>query len=140
MIDQIDTPVGQCRISVHSVQINGEHADRMEKVAKHIQTYIDQARFLTMQSSEMLRKAVVQVAARKAQAAYERNPGDTQQHRDERYLHAFFGKDFIDELAAMDSEFLHTGNKLLSLHSIFIEEDAFLKLGVRQLSRIKSHF
>ncbi|MCY2987479.1 MAG: hypothetical protein NTY19_06400 [Planctomycetota bacterium] len=118
MIDQIDTPVGQVRISVHSVQINGEKADRMEVVAKHIQTYIDQARFLTMQSSEMLRKAVVQVASQKAEEARGLFPGDTQEDRDQRYLYGFFGKDFIDELRAMDSEFLNSGNKLLSLHSM----------------------
>jgi hypothetical protein len=118
MIDQIDTPVGQVRVSVHSVQINGEKADRMEVVAKHIQTYIDHARFLTMQSSEMLRKAVVQVASRKAEEARGLFPGETQEDRDQRYLHAFFGKDFIEELRAMDSEFLSSGNKILSLHSM----------------------
>ncbi len=118
MIDQIDTPVGQVRVSVHSVQINGEKADRMEVVAKHIQTYIDHARFLTMQSSEMLRKAVVQVASRKAEEARGLFPGETQEDRDQRYLYAFFGKDFIEELRAMDSEFLSSGNKILSLHSM----------------------
>src|SRR5207248_2841915 len=32
--------------------------------------------------------------------------------------YAFFGKDFTDELAQLDSEFLKTGNKLLSLNSM----------------------
>ncbi len=117
-IDQLDTPVGQVRVSLHTIQINGERADRMEVVAKKVQTYIDHARFLTMQSSEMLRKAVVQVASQKAEEASALFPGATQMDRDERYIIAFFGKDFIDELKAMDSEFLHTGNKLLSLHSM----------------------
>ncbi|MBC8350735.1 MAG: hypothetical protein H8E66_02030 [Planctomycetes bacterium] len=118
MIDQIDSPVGQVRVAVHSVQINGERAERMEVVADEIQKYIDHSRFLTMQSAEMLRKAVVQVAARRAQEAGAMYPGHNQKARDQRYLYAFFGKDFTDELAAMDSEFLHTGNKLLSLHSM----------------------
>ncbi|MCH7729297.1 MAG: hypothetical protein IH991_22885, partial [Planctomycetes bacterium] len=118
MIDQIDQPVGQTRITIHTVQINGEKADRMEPVANMIQVYIDHARFLTMQSSEMLRRAVVQVAARKAEEARLLYPGNTQESRDHRYLYAFFGGDFIDELRAMDSEFLRTGNKILSLHSM----------------------
>lgn len=117
-IDQLDTPVGQVRVALHTIQINGERADRMEVVAKEVQTHIDHARFLTMQTSEMLRKAVVQVASRKAEEASAMFPGSSQMERDERYIVAFFGKDFIDELRAMDSEFLHTGNKLLSLHSM----------------------
>ncbi len=118
MIDQIDQPVGQVRVAVHTVQINGEKQARMEDVANIIQMYIDHSRFLTTQTSEMLRKAVVQVASRKADTARMLYPGDTQEDRDRRYLDSFFGKDFIDELVTMDSEFLRTGNKILSLHSM----------------------
>jgi hypothetical protein len=118
MIDQIDQPVGQVRVSVHTVQINGERQERMEDVANIIQRYIDHARFLTMQSSEMLRKAIVQVASRKAEEAMALYPGESQEDRDRRYMHAFFGQDFIRELEVMDSEFLQTGNKLLALHSM----------------------
>jgi hypothetical protein len=118
MIDQIDQPVGQVRVAVHSVQINGEKQNRMEDVANIIQMYLDHSRFLTMQSSEMLRKAVVQVASRKAEEAMALYPGESQRDRDRRYLDAFFGREFIDELEAMDSEFLRTGNKILSLHSM----------------------
>ena len=118
MIDQIDTPCGSVRINIHSTQINGDQADELEVVSNRLQTYIDQARFMTMQSSEALRKAVVSVAADKADEARGMYPGDSQEERDERYLYAFFGKDFIDELKALDSELLHTGNKLLSLHSM----------------------
>jgi hypothetical protein len=118
MIDQIDQPAGQVRVAVHTVQINGEKQDRMEDVANIIQMYLDHSRFLTMQSSEMLRKAVVQVASRKAEEAMALYPGESQLDRDRRYLDAFFGREFIDELEAMDSEFLRTGNKILSLHSM----------------------
>ncbi|HMP78075.1 MAG TPA: hypothetical protein PKD54_01360 [Pirellulaceae bacterium] len=118
MIDQIDQPIGQVRVQVHTVQINGEREDRMEEVAAAIQRQIDQARFLTLQSAELLRRAIVQTASRRADAMQPVFPGDSQAERDRRYLYAFFGQDFIDELAAMDSEFLHTGNKLLSLHSM----------------------
>ncbi len=118
MIDQIDSPQGQVRVAVHSTQINGEEADKLEVVANRIQTYIDQARFLTVQSGEMLRKAVVHVAAARAEEARGMYPGATQAERDQLYLHSFFGRDFVDELRAMDSELLQTGNKLLSLHSM----------------------
>lgn len=117
MINQIDSPVGQVRVGVHTVQINGEHGDRMEKVAEKIQRYIDHSRFLTMQSAEMLRKAIVQVAAQKA-IEVGPTPGLSQMERDRRYLYAFFGEDFVRELEVMDSEFLKTGNKLLSIHSM----------------------
>ncbi|OYP28396.1 hypothetical protein [Rhodopirellula sp. MGV] len=118
MINQIDTPVGQVRVNVHSTQINGDDAKRLETVASRIQTYIDQARFMTVQTGEMIRKSVMLAAAERAEQACTMYPGATQQERDERYLYSFFGHEFIDELKAMDSEFLHTGNKLLSLHSM----------------------
>ena len=117
MINQIDAPVGQVNVGVHTVQINGERGDRMEKVANRIQRYIDHSRFLTMQSAEMLRRAVVEIAAQKAMQAGTL-PGQTQDERDRKYLYSFFGEDFTNELATMDSEFLKTGNKLLSLHSM----------------------
>lgn len=118
MIDQIDAPQGQVAVKVHTAQINGDEADHLEIVANRIQTYIDQARFLTTQSAEMLRKSVTIVAARRAEAARAIYPADTQADRDMRYLDAFFGADFINELHTADSELLRTGNKLLSLHSM----------------------
>lgn len=141
MINQIDAPVGQVRVGIHTVQINGEHGDRMEKVAGRIQDYIDHSRFLTAQSAQLLRNAVVTVASRKAFEAQAVNeaalaeqlalcPDDparqellrrqfrSQTARDKKYVRAFFGDDFIDELEDIDSEFLHSGNKLLSLHSM----------------------
>lgn len=118
MINQIDTPVGQVRVNVHSTQINGDEAEKLEVVAGRIQTYVDQARFMTVQTGEMLRKAVMLVAAQRADAARALHLGQSQEERDQRYLYSFFGNDFIDELRAIDSEFLRTGNKLLSLHSM----------------------
>jgi hypothetical protein len=141
MINQIDAPIGQVRIGIHTVQINGEHGDRMEKVAGRIQDYIDHSRFLTSQSAQMLRNAVVTVASRKAaevEAQIDEQlaeqlalcPDDrarqellkrtmrSQVFRDKKYVRAFFGDDFIDELDEIDSEFLHSGNKLLALHSM----------------------
>ncbi len=141
MINQIDAPVGQVRVGIHTVQINGEHADRMEKVAGRIQDYIDHSRFLTVQSAQLLRNAVVTVASRLAQEAQDQSQAElsqqlalcpdeksrqelllrtsrSQKFRDEKYVRAFFGEDFINELEEIDSEFLQSGNKLLSLHSM----------------------
>lgn len=122
-IHHIDAPLGQVRLGIHTVQINGERGERMEKVATRIQTYLDQSRFLTSQSAQMLRKAVAKVASERAYSAPNQNlPPNAdptgQLSRDYRYLVAFFGADFLRELQVMDSEFLRTGNKLLSLHSM----------------------
>ncbi len=117
MINQIDAPVGQVRVGVHTVQINGEKGDRMEVVASKIQRFVDHSRFLTLQSAEMLRKAIVQVATQRA-IECGNVPGLSQADRDRSYLYSFFGEDFVRELETMDSEFLATGNKLLSIHSM----------------------
>jgi len=128
MINQMDMPAGQVRIGIHTVQINGERGKRMEKVAARIQDFIDHARFLTVQSAQMLRNAVVKVASQKAEEAAGLLPENqtmtsedyqaTQAARDAKYQVAFFGRDFINELKEIDAEFLHTGNKVLSLHSM----------------------
>ncbi|MFO1046252.1 MAG: hypothetical protein U0941_31120 [Planctomycetaceae bacterium] len=117
LINLIDSPVGQVRVAIHTVQVNGERGERMEPVVERIGRYIDQNRFLTSQSGQMLRNAVTTVAARKAEAAFVECEGNLNSHQ-EKYLNAFFGSQFIDELQEMDSEFLKADNKLLSLHSM----------------------
>ncbi|MEZ6124611.1 MAG: hypothetical protein R3C49_15740 [Planctomycetaceae bacterium] len=144
MINQIDAPVGQVRVGVHTVQVNGEEGDRMEETVGRIQRYTDHSRFLTSQSAQMLRNAVAVVASRKAQQCGlicdpcngtpvcdpetgeliiegGRDPGLVMPGDMDpagRYQDAFFGREFMNELRAMDSEFTHQGNKLLSLHSM----------------------
>ncbi|MCC7423433.1 MAG: hypothetical protein IT428_24415 [Planctomycetaceae bacterium] len=118
MINEIDAPVGQVRIGIHTVQVNGERGDRMEPVVMRIQRYIDHSKFLTVQSAQMLRNAVVTIASQRAEAIAGECVGVSQSERDRKYLESFFGREFIAELVELDSEFLHTGNKLLSLHSM----------------------
>lgn len=118
LINQIDAPVGQVRVAIHTVQVNGERGERMEPVVERIQRSVDHSRFLTSQSAQMLRHAVTQVAARRAEMVFAMCEGLSQHERDQKYLHAFFGRDFVNELHDMDSEFLRTDNKLLSLHSM----------------------
>lgn len=119
MINQIDAPTGQVRVGVHTVQVNGERQERMDKVVANIQRYLDHSRFLTVQSAQMLRKAVTLVASRKAdEVAMTTAPGCSKAEQEQKYLYSFFGRDFVEELRQLDSEFLRTGNKLLSLHSM----------------------
>lgn len=116
MINQIDSPVGQIKIGVFTVQINGEEGEKMEKVLGNAESNIDLSRFLVNRSLDLLRRAI-QTEAAEIAAQCDLH-GHYQVDRDRRYLYAFFGRDFIDELFAMDSEFLKTENKLLSLHAM----------------------
>lgn len=118
MIDQIDSPLGQVRVDVITVQLNGEDGHRLEEPVARVNGYIDLGRFLTSQSLALLRRAIQTEAARVAAEANSQYQGNYQVDRDRRYVYSFFGRDFIDELYEMDSEFLHTENKLLTLHSM----------------------
>ncbi len=116
MIHRIDTPLGQVRVDVITVQLNGERGDRLEKPIGLVDANLGLGRFLTAQSLMLLRKAIQWKADEIAANHY--NESHYQTDRDRRYLYEFFGRDFIDELYEMDSEFLRTENKVLSLHSM----------------------
>ena len=66
MIHQLDSPVGQVKLGIHTVQVNGEHGDRMDFVYERINQEIAHSRFLTNTSGQMFRKAVHEVAAQVA--------------------------------------------------------------------------
>lgn len=117
MIHQIDTPVGQVKVDLQTIQINGEKGEELEQTVQLVEGYINAGRFLTNQSLVFLSRSVAEVAAEVAQEngqPWERD----QMGRDMRYLYGFFGQDFVDTLYRMDSEFLHTENQILSLHSM----------------------
>lgn len=118
MINQIDTPVGQVKVGIFTVQVNGEHGDRMENVATEIEGHIDLSRFLTNYSLGLIRQSVQEVASETVATIDQQFPSHRQVDRDRRYVYSFFGRDFVDELYEMDSEFLRTENKLLSLHAM----------------------
>ena len=137
MIHQLDSPVGQVKIGIHTIQVNGEHGDRMDVVYERINREVAHSRFLVNASGQLLRRAVQEVADEVAieadagilppncppelQVGVVRLNGSiqtSQEQRDRRYLYAFYGSDFIGELEEMDSELLNTDNKLLSLHSM----------------------
>jgi len=137
MIHQLDSPVGQVKIGIHTIQVNGEHGDRMDVVYERINREVAHSRFLVNASGQLLRRAVQEVAD---EVAIEADAGilppncppelqigvvrlngsiqTSQELRNRRYLYSFYGSDFIGELEEMDSELLNTDNKLLSLHSM----------------------
>ncbi|MFO0939722.1 MAG: hypothetical protein U0930_03035 [Pirellulales bacterium] len=117
MIHQIDMPVGQVKVDIETVQINGEKGPELEKSVQLVEGYINVGRFLTNQSLVFLCRSVTEIAAEVAQEHGEPWQRD-QSGRDMRYLYGFFGQDFIDTLHRMDSEFLHSENQILSLHSM----------------------
>lgn len=129
MIHQIDSPVGQVKVGIHTIQINGEHGDRMDKVYEDINKEISHSRFLVNSSSRLFQKAVVRVATAVGNAVDDGHipkgfpesllrTGTTSEAHQWRYIYTFFGGDFINELRRMNSELLQHENKLLSLHSM----------------------
>ena len=137
MIHQLDSPVGQVKVGIHTVQVNGEHGDHMDVVYERINKEVAHSRFLVNASGQLMRRAVQEVASEVALEAdhgvglVPPVPGTDPQYlpasdpvshdkqkRDQRYLYAFFGADFIGELEELDSELLNTENKLLSLNSM----------------------
>lgn len=118
MVSQIDAPVGQVKAGIFTVQVNGEHGDKMEEVAAEIEGHIDLSRTLTNRSLQLIRRSIQEEAACIVDQVNSQYQGHRQVDRDRRYVYEFFGRDFIDELLAMDSEFLRSENKLLSLHSM----------------------
>lgn len=130
MIHQIDVPVGQVKVGIHKVQVNGEHGDRMELVYEEIDKHIALSKSLSHETTQLFRKAVSVVASEVAHSV-ERGEYQlpleceniAQMHdpafiRQLKYTRAFFGDDFIGELQRMDSELLQNGNMLLGLSSM----------------------
>lgn len=125
MIHDIDSPVGQVKVGIHTVQVNGEHGDRMELVYERIDKHIAHSRFMANQSGQLFRRAVAEVATavstsvRRGQMIPRDIPVSPELDQGQiKYLVAFFGRDFINELSKMDSELLSSDNRLLSLHSM----------------------
>ena len=118
MINQIDSPLGQVKVGLFTIQINGEDGARMDEVAARLEGYIDLSRCLTNQSLQLLRRAVQETAGQVINESGHQHSQHRQIDRDRKYVYSFFGRDFVDELYEMDSEFLRTENKLLSIHAM----------------------
>lgn len=140
MINQIDHPVGQVKIGVMTVQVNGENGARMENTLKRVEGNISRGRFLTATAGQFLLRSVQEVAHEAAQAHPGARPDQrfaketedalnggkwsvtetaARRQRWQRYVHAFFGADFLEELYDVDPtlSLLDPLNKLLSMNS-----------------------
>lgn len=131
MIDEIDHPVGQVKIGVMTVQVNGENGNRMENTMRRIEGNISLARHMATISNNYFQRALVETANAVAvrSAGLPTRPrhiagppsGDLEQPaRWQKYIEAFFGDDFLAELAEIDphSSVLNPRHKLLSLNSM----------------------
>ncbi|MHC4877744.1 MAG: hypothetical protein ACYTGL_14710, partial [Planctomycetota bacterium] len=136
MIHQIDHPVGQVKIGIMTVQLNGEQGARMENTLRRMEGHLSRGRFLTYVSEQLFKRAVAETAARIAGEAkamfpsdprlgiaedtYQFNQNDaTRLQRWHAYVSAFFGHDFLEGLKDVDrnTPVLNPLNKLLSLNS-----------------------
>lgn len=141
MIDQIDHPVGQVKIGIMTVQINGESGARMDNTLRRMEGHLSRGRFLAYVSEQLFKRSVSEVSARVAArhlhpegqsygpptvssarlARYVENdhryPDASSRWR--AYLTEFYGEDFLKELSDVyeDSAVLDPFNKLISLSS-----------------------
>ena len=131
MINQIDHPVGQVKIGVMTLQLNGENGNRMEDTLRRVDGHVSRGRFLTYVSEQLFLRAVQEVATRAA-AGLSRNPREEpasfarsamihleRHQRWLRYIQEFFGGDFLKALLDVnpDSPVLDPLNKLVSISS-----------------------
>lgn len=61
IIHQIDKPVGQVKVRLHTVQVNGDKGDAMEAVHDAIDAHINHARALSMHAALLFPRAVSKV-------------------------------------------------------------------------------
>ena len=66
MIHQLDHPVGQVKLGIMTVQLNGENGARMENTLRRMEGHLSRGRFLTYVSQELFKRAVAEVSARVA--------------------------------------------------------------------------
>lgn len=66
MLDEIDHPVGQVKIGVMTIQLNGESGFRMDNTVQRIEGNLSLGRFLTYVTGQFFAKAVSETARRLA--------------------------------------------------------------------------
>lgn len=142
MLNQIDHPVGQVKIGVMTIQLNGESGARMDNTVRRMEGHLSRGRFLTNISENLFRRAVAEVSANVASQSFSRQSLDgknlptdgpisrwalqSDRAKDQNtrirwhaYLSAFFGADFLEEIADVYnySVTFDPFNKLVSLSS-----------------------
>jgi len=144
MLNQIDHPVGQVKIGIMTIQLNGESGARMDNTVRRMEGHLSRGRFLTNVSENIFRRAVAEVSANVATQTFRTHyangkasltdgpisgwalDGENERHKDEKtrvrwhaYLSSFFGADFLEEIADVYdySVTFDPFNKLVSLSS-----------------------
>ena len=147
MLDEIDHPVGQVKIGVMTVQLNGESNFRMDNTVRQVEGNLSLGRFLTYVTGQIFARSVSEtardIAARTKTAmnvpadpaapfsdTLVRNLShlgaqsddltrDSANRRRQAYLQAFFGDDFLWALYETDpnTPLLDPLNKIVSLNS-----------------------
>ena len=147
MLDEIDHPVGQVKIGVMTVQLNGESNFRMDNTVRQVEGNLGLGRFLTYVTGQLFARSVSETArdiafqtkgAVNVPSAFAapfsdvlgRNlkhlnghssdlSGDAANRRRMAYLQAFFGDDFLWALYETDpnTPLLDPLNKIVSLNS-----------------------
>jgi hypothetical protein len=135
MINQLDHPIGQVKIGIMTVQLNGEQGHRMENTLRRMEGHLSRGRFLTYVSEQLLKRAIAETATVVAERAmmsmtvdrtgiadraFNSHQGDYDKlQRWHAYVSAFFGRDFLEGLKDVDPDtpVLDPLNKLLSLSS-----------------------
>ncbi len=147
MLEEIDHPVGQVKIGVMTVQLNGESNFRMDNTVRQVEGNLSLGRFLTYVTGQIFARSVSEtardIAARTKTAmnvpadpaapfsdALVRNLShlgaqsddltrDSANRRRQAYLQAFFGDDFLWALYETDpnTPLLDPLNKIVSLNS-----------------------
>ena len=107
IVHQIDKPVGQVKVGIHTIEINGGQGEAMEEVHDLIDKHIAHARFMSSQASLLFRRAVSRVAGELAAST----PSC-------EYAKCFCGDGFTEELERLDSMLVKSENRLLSLKAI----------------------
>ena len=144
MLNQIDHPVGQVKIGIMTIQLNGESGARMDNTVRRMEGHLSRGRFLTNVSENIFRRAVAEVSANVASKTFRTHypggkasdsdgpisnwalGGENERYKDQNtrvrwhaYLSSFFGADFLEEIADVYnySVTFDPFNKLVSLSS-----------------------
>ncbi|MBI1312532.1 hypothetical protein GC176_14665 [bacterium] len=147
MLDELDHPVGQVKIGVLTVQLNGESNYRMDNTVRQVEGNLSLGRFLTYVTGQLFARSVSETAREVAfetkhstgatlveavpfadsftsnlarlNAASADMSGPAANARRQAYLQAFFGDDFLWALYEIDphTPLLDPLNKIVSLNS-----------------------
>lgn len=105
MIHEVDKPVGQIKVGIHTIQVNIDRRDPVEDMHAVIEGHFSHARFLSVQTAFLFRQAVEEVASR-----LPKKEGTVAEH--------FFCSHFLEEMRRVECAPILANNEFLSLGSV----------------------